>query len=147
MPNETISFPDHVHHAIDYRVVYSDINAANHLGADRVLPIALEAQFSFIRKLGYEDSVVFENAGLIMVNSHIDYLSEGHYGDRLRVEMAIEKVSDKAVDFIYRIHNTTTQKEVARVKTRLLFFDYDVNAVTTIPEGFVARLAQQGIAF
>ncbi len=49
MTRRTIDIPDTFHFETDYRVVYSDINAANHLAADRILPIALEAQFRFIK--------------------------------------------------------------------------------------------------
>ena len=123
-----------------YKVVYSDINAANHLGADRVLPIALEAQFGFVRSLGYEDAVVFENAGLIMANSQIDYLSEARYGDKLTIDLDVTIASDKSLDFIYSITDTGTGNEVARVKTLLLIFDYGAKKVSTIPQGFLERL-------
>ncbi len=126
-----------------YKVVYSDINAANHLGADRVLPIALEAQFGFVRSLGYEDAVVFENAGLIMANSQIDYLSEARYGATLNVDVDITVASDKSLDFIYSITDARSGEEVARVKTLLLIFDYGAKKVSTIPKGFLERLKQK----
>ena len=94
---------------------------------------------------GYDDVIVFENAGLIMVNSQIEYLSETAYGEELRVGMGISKASSKAIDLTYGISKIACGKEVARVHTRLLFFDYDAGAVTTIPDGFIARLRQQGI--
>lgn len=145
MPHYQVTLPEHFDHFIDYRVVYSDINAANHLGADRVLPIALEAQFSLVRSLGYDDAVVFENAGLIMVSSCIDYLAEAHYGDALQVALAISKASEKSIDLRYSLRKQPSEKEIARVHTRLLFFDYDASAVTRIPDGFVARCAAKNI--
>lgn len=136
MSRYLVSLPQNFVYAINYRVLYSDINAANHLGADRILPIALEAQLSFIKHLGYDDAIIFEDIGLIMVNSQIDYLSETQYGAQLRVDMAVEYVSDKAIDLIYRLWNTTTDKETARVKARMLFFDYQNEKPATIPESF-----------
>lgn len=123
-------------YSINYKVLYSDINGANHVGADRILPIALEAQLSFTKHLGYEDAIFFEDIGLIMVNSQIDYLSETHYGAELRVDMAVEFVSDKAMDLIYRLWNITTDKETARVKARMLFFDYQKEKPASIPRSF-----------
>ncbi|TNC79540.1 MAG: hypothetical protein C9356_18575 [Oleiphilus sp.] len=146
MPRYQVELPEEFDHFIDYRVVYSDINAANHLGADRVLPIALEAQFSFIRSLGYEDAVVFENAGLIMVSAQTDYLSEAYYGEALRVGLAINKASDKSIDLRYSLTKAGSDQEVARVQTRLLFFDYDVHQVSPIPQGFVERCMTRGIS-
>lgn len=145
MPKHLVELPARYDHAIDYRVVYSDINAANHLGADRVLPIALEAQFAFVRFLGYDDAVVFENAGLIMVSSQIDYLAEAHYGERLKVSVAVSQASKKSIDMRYGLHSLDHQRDIARVQTRLLFFDYELSKVVAIPEGFVRRCAAKGI--
>ncbi len=140
MPQDQIKLPEQFLFRTTYRVVYSDINAANHLGADRILPIALEAQFGFVRYLGYENAVVFESAGLIMRNSQIDYLAEAFYGDILEVDLAVTTATDKALDFIYSIRDSEKLHEVARVKTRLLCFDYTTQQVVTIPAGFRQRL-------
>jgi hypothetical protein len=42
-----------------YDVLYPDVDSANRLGADRVLPFAMEAQRRFIRQPGYSDTVAF----------------------------------------------------------------------------------------
>jgi len=111
------------------------------MGADRILPIALEAQLRFIKSLGYDDAIIFEDAGLIMVHSEIQYISETDYADQLTVDLAIANMKGKNLDFIYRVFNNTRQQETARLKISMLFFDYDKKAVTTVPEGFKARLA------
>lgn len=137
-----VALPEEFIFSTLYRVTYSDINAANHLGADRILPIAMEAQFGLIKHLGYEDAVVFEDIGLIMVNSQIDYLSEGHYGDEIRVDVALEYVSEKAVDLIYHLWNSNKQQATARVKARMLFFDYQNQRPTLIPQGFKNKVTE-----
>ena len=67
MTRKTITLPAQFIFSSEYRVLYSDVNSANHLGADRVLPIAMETQLRFINHLGYQDATAFEDAGLIMV--------------------------------------------------------------------------------
>jgi len=141
MSRKIIELPSNFHFTTDYSVLYSDINAANHMGADRILPIALEAQLRFIKSLGYDDAIIFEDAGLIMVHSEIQYISETDYADQLTVDLAIANMKGKNLDFIYRVFNNTRQQETARLKVSMLFFDYDKKAVTTVPEGFKARLA------
>ena len=136
MSRHLVTLPPDFIYSINYKVLYSDINGANHVGADRILPIALEAQLSLTKHLGYEDAIVFEDIGLIMVNSQIDYLSETHYGAELRVDMAVQFVSNKAVDLIYRLWNTSTDRETARVKARMLFFDYQQQKPVDIPQSF-----------
>jgi acyl-CoA thioesterase FadM len=141
MARKTINLPEKFHFTTDYKVLYSDINAANHLGADRILPIALEAQLRFIKSLGYDDAITFEDAGLIMVHSEIEYKSETAYMDELTVELAIANMGNKNMDFIYRIFNETKQRETASLRASMLFFDYTLKAVTQVPEGFIKRLA------
>jgi acyl-CoA thioesterase FadM len=141
MARKTINLPEKFHFTTDYKVLYSDINAANHLGADRILPIALEAQLRFIKSLGYDDAIIFEDAGLIMVHSEIEYKSETDYMDELTVELAVANMGNKGMEFIYRIFNETKQRETASLRASMLFFDYTLKVVTQVPEGFIKRLA------
>ena len=87
MTRKTITLPAQFIFSSEYRVLYSDVNSANHLGADRVLPIAMETQLQFINHLGYQDATAFEDAGLIMGYSEVQYLAEAKYGDELYVEL------------------------------------------------------------
>lgn len=126
-----------------YTVLFRDINATNHVGADRLLPMALEAQFGLIRSLGYKDAVVFEDAGLIMANSQTDYISETYYNDELRIDCGVDIISEKSFDIIYSIYNETRDRETARIKARMLFFDYNQGKVISVPDGFLERVREK----
>ncbi|TXS96076.1 thioesterase [Parahaliea maris] len=139
MSRKTITLPDQFLFHTDYEVLYTDVNAASHLGADRVLPIAMEAQLRFIKELGYSDAVAFEDAGLIMAHSEVQYLSEARYGDRLHIELGIRDFDRKSFQFVYRISNTSREQEMARVATTLLFFDYEKSCVIPVPDTFRER--------
>lgn len=142
MTRRTIDLPDNFHLNFDYRVVYSDINASSHLAADRIMPITLEAQFKFIRSLGYGDATVFEDAGLIMVHSETQYMSESFHDDELSVDMAIESLVGKQMVFGFLIKNKRTGHETARLRSTLLFFDYETKKVIPAPEKFVGKVNQ-----
>lgn len=139
-PRKNIEFPGTFIFSTEYDVLYSDVNSANHLGADRVLPIAMEAQLRFIKHLGYTDAVAFEDAGLIMAHSEVQYLSEAKYGDSLKVELASRNFARKSFEFVYRIHNQSRHTEMARVATTLLFFDYNEGRVVEVPGTFMERI-------
>ena len=139
MPRRIISLPEKFHFTTQYTVLFSDINGANHMGADRVLPITSEAQLRFIKSLGYKNAVLFEDAGLIMVHSEVQYISETDYADELVIDLAIENLAEKSLDFVYRIFNKNKNKETARIKTSMLFFDYDEKKVVAVPKGFTDR--------
>ena len=143
MARRVIELPSTFKFSTDYKVLYSDINAANHLGADRVLPIAMEAQMRFIKSLGYDDALVFEDAGLIMAHSEVQYISEMHYGNELEIDVTAANFSNKSVDLIYRFTNKTKGAEAARVRASMLFFDYDDKKVVAVPEGFKSKFSQR----
>jgi len=148
MTRRTIEIPNAFQFETSYRVVYSDINAAKHLAADRLLPIALEAQFRFIKSLGYKDAIIFEDAGLIMVHSETEYKSESFHDDELKVEMSVESLDGKKMELIFLVSNTRTGLETARIRVSHLFFDYEAQKVSDAPQGFKDRLNKTyGISF
>ena len=140
MPQFLIELPNKFIFSSHYRVTYSDINASAHVGSDKILPIALECQFNFIKTLGYKDATVFEDAGLIMASSQIDYVSESFQGDELLTEVAALNFGAKSFDLVYRISQKNSGKEVARVKARMLCFDYTLRKVINVPQGFVDKV-------
>lgn len=142
MSRKTISLPENFIFSTEYDVLYSDVNSANHLGADRFLPIAMEAQLRFIKHLGYDNATAFEDAGLIMAHSEVQYLAEATYGDHLKIELAADNFLEKSFEFTYRIMNLSKNSEMARVVTTLLFFDYQQSRVITIPESFLERISK-----
>jgi acyl-CoA thioesterase FadM len=141
MSRKTITIPRHFVFSMEYSVLYSDVNSANHLGADRVLPIVMEAQLRFIKHLGFADATAFEDAGMIMAHSEVQYLAEAGYADQLKIELAADNFTEKSFELIYRILNLTRGNEVARVVTTLLFFDYQEKRVIAVPEKFRERVS------
>jgi len=139
MSKKPIDLPPHFVFSTEYDVLYSDVNSANHLGADRVLPIAMEAQLRFFKHLGYDNATAFEDIGLIMAHSEVQYLAEAQYGDRLKIELAADSFRRKSFELIYRVSNLSRGCEMARVVTTLLFFDYQKKCVIAVPENFLER--------
>lgn len=144
MTRKTIELPETFIFATEYDVLYSEVNSANHLGADRVLPIAMEAQLRFIKHLGYTNAIVFEDAGLIMGHSEVQYIAEADYADKLKIELAARNFAGKSFELVYRISNLSKGNELARVATTLLFFDYRGKKVIAIPSAFTDRLNSLG---
>ncbi|MEH6589100.1 MAG: thioesterase family protein [Halioglobus sp.] len=144
MTRKTIDLPEKFIFSTEYDVLYSEVNSANHLGADRVLPIAMEAQLRFIKHLGYTNAIVFEDAGLIMGHSEVQYIAEADYADKLKIELAARNFAGKSFELVYRISNLSKGNELARVATTLLFFDYRGKKVIAIPSAFTDRLNSLG---
>jgi acyl-CoA thioester hydrolase len=139
-----IDLPDEFDFSTDFQVSVSDINYGMHLGADRVLPLVLETQMRFLAHLGYEGLTGIEGVPYIMSDSAIVYKSEAGYGEELKIEVAVVDFQKNGFDFVYRISRSKNLEEVARVKTGMLFLDYEKKVLLEVPEKFRARFEARG---
>jgi acyl-CoA thioester hydrolase len=117
----------------------TDINYGGHLGNDSLLSIVHEARVRLLKHLGYSESNVEEN-GIIMIDAAVQYKSVGFYGDELLVEIAINDFTGTGCDFVYRITNKNTSKEIALAKTGIVFFNYEKRKTVAIPAGFKKKI-------
>jgi len=113
----------------------SDINYGGHLGNDAVLSIVHEARIQFLKSLGYSE-IDIEGLGIMMTDAVIVYSSEGFYGDVLIVKVGVCDFQLTNCDFIYHLINKSTGKEIARVKTGIVFLDRQSKKISTVPDAF-----------
>ncbi len=133
-----LHLPEQFPFTTDIRVRISDINYGGHLGNDAVLGIVQEARVQFLSSHGFSEKDA-GGAGIIMVDAVVVYRSESFYGDILTVAVAVVDLTAAGCDFVFRLTNRATGKEVARAKTGIAFFDYRSHSVVPVPEAF--RLA------
>jgi len=117
----------------------TDINYGGHLGNDSLLSIIHEARVRFLNHLGYSESNL-EGFGIIMIDTAIQYKSEGFYGDELLVEIAVNDFTGIGCDFIYRLTNKESNKEIAVAKTGIVFFDYKNKKAVSVPDKFKIKI-------
>ncbi|MBT8379393.1 MAG: thioesterase family protein [Ignavibacteria bacterium] len=117
----------------------TDLNYGGHLGNDAVLSICQEARVRFLHNLGYSESDV-EGVGIIMIDSAIQYKSEGFYGDELIIEVAVNDFTVIGCDIVYRLTNKKSNKEVAIAKTGIVFFNYDKRKTAPVPLQFKEKI-------
>jgi acyl-CoA thioester hydrolase len=113
----------------------SDINYGGHLGNDAVLSIVHEARIQFLKSLGYSELDI-EDIGIMMTDAVIVYSSEGFYGDVLIVESGVIDFQLTNCDFVFRLINKLTGKEIARAKTGIAFFDRKTRRISPVPDAF-----------
>jgi acyl-CoA thioesterase FadM len=113
----------------------SDINYGGHLGNDAVLSIVHEARIQFLQSLGYSELDI-EGVGIMMTDAVIVYSSEGFYGDVLIVEVGVTDFQLTNCDFVFRLINKLTGKEIARAKTGIAFFNRQTRKISPVPEAF-----------
>jgi len=118
----------------------NDLNYGGHLGNDSILSIIHEARVRFLNNFGY-DELNIEGCGIIMSDSGIVYKAEGFYGDVLRIDVTVDDFSKFGCDFIYKITNKETGKEIVRAKTGIVFYDYKNKKMVRVPEKFKAIIS------
>lgn len=135
MAREKLELPEKFLFRTEMPVRVSDINYASHLGNDALLSLVHEARLQFLMHYGFKESDI-GGAGIIMADCVIVYLSQAFYGDILAIEVTVADLDKHGFDLLYRITNVKTGKEVARVKTGILCFDYRKNRVSSVPQAF-----------
>lgn len=132
-----IDLPEKFDFSTEIPVRISDINYGGHLGHDSVLSLTHEARVRLLRKYGFTEMDI-EGSGLIISDVAIVYKSEAFYGEIVKIEVAASDVSKYGCDFVYKITEKETGREVASAKTGIVFFDYENRKVAPVPEKFKA---------
>jgi acyl-CoA thioesterase FadM len=83
-----------------------------------------------------------EGYGIIMTDCAIVYKSESFYGDVLEINIGVADFYKYGCDLYYQLLNKKTQKEVAIVKTGIMFFDYELRKRVRVPEKFLQLFNQ-----
>jgi len=135
MPRIKIEIPEKFIFKTEITIRITDINYGGHLGNDSLLSIIHEARVRFLNHLGYSESNV-NGSGIIMIDSAIQYKSEGFYGEVLVIEVAVTEFTGIGCDFIYRIINKDSKREIAAAKTGIVFFDYEKRKTVPVPPEF-----------
>ena len=116
-------------------VQIGDINYGNHLANDAVLRLCHEARLRFLAAYNYSELNI-EGCGLIMADAAIQYINQAFYGDELRFYLGIGNIGRADFSLITQIVRQNDDKEIARIKNGMVFFDYQQQKVAQTPENF-----------
>ncbi|POZ61846.1 acyl-CoA thioesterase [Chromobacterium alticapitis] len=140
MPRIKLELPDRFifDTALDIRI--DDINYGGHLGNDAVLRLAHEARLRWLKSLGYPHELQVEGLGLIVADAAVCYRAEAFHGERLRLSLGPSDIQRHGFDLIYQAVDDNSGREVARLKTGVVFFDYQARRIAPMPEAFSGKL-------
>jgi acyl-CoA thioesterase FadM len=85
MSRVKVDLPDKFIFITEIPVRITDINYGGHLGNDSVLSIVHEARLQFLSNMSFSEKDV-DGKGIIMVDAAVQYISEGFYGDILKID-------------------------------------------------------------
>jgi acyl-CoA thioester hydrolase len=112
-----------------------DINRANHLSHVNVVQIMEEARAQFIASLGYDDQKeIAHRQGFILGDLAVVFKNQAHYGQTLRVDIAVTDMKEKSFDIVHKLSDSRSDSEIARGKVGCIMFDYQTQRVIPIPD-------------
>ena len=135
MVRVTLELPEQFPFSTEIPVRISDINYNNHLGHDAIITLIHEARVRFLKAHGFTELDI-AGFGLVMTDLTVIYQAEVFYGEILTIEVTVQDFTKYGFDFVYRVTNKESDKEVARAKTGVLIFDYDKRKVVSVPNSF-----------
>ncbi|MEN8191629.1 MAG: thioesterase family protein [Bacteroidota bacterium] len=119
---------------IDIRI--TDINYGGHLGNDSVLGIIHEARIRLLTDKGFTEGDI-DGVGIIMMDAVINFSSEGFYGDKLRIDVAVNEIINAGCDIFYRFVNIANDKVIVKAKTNIAFYNYTTKKIARTPKVFM----------
>lgn len=140
MARVKLQMPAHQIFDVQIGVRITDINYGNHLGNDSLVGLLHEARLSWLHSLGLSELNI-GGAGLIMADLVVEFKLESFYADVLNIQLYVEEVSKAGFDLFYAVINQNN-KLVAKAKTGMICFNYELRKVSEIPEAFKKYLEQ-----
>jgi 4-hydroxybenzoyl-CoA thioesterase len=133
-----IEVPEQLPFSTEITLYLSHMNYGGHLDNALLLTVVSEARVRFFKSLGYTELDV-EGVGIIVTDAAVQYRSEAFYGEVMVVRMGAADFGRRGCDLLWCMNEQSSQREVARGKTGIVFFDYTKRKVTEVPEKFRAR--------
>ena len=135
MPRIKIEMPDSFSFSTGFPVRITDLNYGAHVGNDTVLSFIHEARVQFLKSLDYTE-LDLEGTGLIMSDVAIEFKKEMHYGDEIRIFVAVTDLNRVGFDLVYKLeqHSGNANRLLAVAKTGMVCYDYSLKKVIQLPE-------------
>ncbi len=133
-----IDLPEQLPFSTEVTLYLSHLNYTGHLDNALLLTVVSEARARYFASLGYGETDV-ERVGIVVADAAVQYRSEAFHGEVMIVRMAAADFSKHGCDLLWRMEDKASNREVARGKTGIVFFDYGVRKVAPVPENFRRR--------
>jgi acyl-CoA thioesterase FadM len=138
MARVKLDLPENPVYAATVPIRITDLNYDGHVGNDALLSILHEARVQFLAHFGFTEHNI-GGKGIIMSDAVLIYKAEIFYGATLTIEIGVTDLHAHGTDLTYRVMDG--EKEVARAKTGIVFFDYEKRKIAETPEKFKTLFA------
>jgi acyl-CoA thioesterase FadM len=134
MPKELVEFPDKTRFSTKITIRRIDLALDLHVSFATILDLVFEAHLRFFDFLGYSVTDI-HGRSIIFADLVIQYQGELFYKDEVTISVAVDNMQEKYLDLFFKL-TKNDNIPVAKVKIRVLFFNYEERKVVEIPHGF-----------
>lgn len=127
-------------------VLVAHLNYGNHLGYDAMLTLIQDARIRWLKKYGMGENAIDNTTGFVAKEVHVDYKAEAFHDDLLEITLYISALGNTSFSLQYKVTNAVSQKVVALVETKQVFFDYVSRKVARAPARFVSMAKEISIS-
>lgn len=121
----------------------TDISKDLHVSFATIMDIVFEGHLRFFKFLGYDIHDV-HGLGLIFADASVVYRGELLADDVVKIEVGADNFFEKGCDLFFHLTKNSGKELVSDVKIRMLFYDYSLKKVVSIPEGFREKIESYG---
>lgn len=123
-------------------VRWRDIDPMNHVNNAAYVAYMDNAAFEVARVLGWPvDRCIREGLGVLVRNSHIEYLQSAVMDDELEVSTWLSEVRRVSAIRHYTIRRTSDQALILQAHSRLAFVNLNTGRPTAMPDEFISSFA------
>ncbi len=134
-----IELPEQFSFVTEITLYLSHMNYGGHLDNALLLTVVSEARARFFKSFGYRSELDVEGVGIVISDAALQYKSEAFHGEVMVIRMAAVEFNKYGCDLLWCMNEQITNREVARGKTGIVFFDYTTRQVAPLPENFRLR--------
>lgn len=124
----------------DFIIRIGEINYVGHMGYDRTLMIFHDARIAFFDSLGFSETDIGEEKGIIINEAFIKFKKEVFLNDVLKVFISISDIKDTSFIMNYSVFRTEDESEVFKGYTKIYAFNYKDKAIARIPKDFIEKI-------
>ena len=134
-----VDLPDQFLFRTEIPVRITDLNYGGHVGNDAMLSLVHEARVQFFMSEGFKSELDIMGLGVIMADVAMQFKGEGFYGNVFEVYVTVGKLSSSGFDLYYKFIDADSRREILRVKTGMVLFDYKSRKIASLPQELKER--------
>lgn len=126
---------------IQLRVRIGDINYGNHVGNSAFVALIHEARVQWLQQNNYTELDI-EGTGLIMSDLAFEFKNEAFYGEEICIRISAGEILKVSFELYYEMitHRQGKVVALAKAKTGMVCYDYNLKKMTSLPEVLKAIL-------